>query len=109
MMDNVPLSVVSKQRYHGLIFDERLTWSHQIMEVCKSMSYYLYMLSKHRHVIKEDLLKTLIESLVLSHSYSLPVWGPSSSKYLLQHIKYLQNWAVHLCRSLHKYDQVIHR
>ena len=67
------------------------------------------MLSKHRHVIKEDLLKTLTENLVLSHlTYSLPVWGPSLSKYSLQRIKYLQNRAVRLCRGLHKYDHVSH-
>ena len=66
------------------------------------MSYYLYML--HRHFIKEDLLKTLTESLVLSHlTYSLPVWGLSLSKYSLQRIKYLQNRAFRLCRGLHKY------
>ena len=109
IMDNIPLSVVSKHRYLGLVFDEHLTWSHHITKVCKSMSYYLYMLSKHRHVIKEDLLKTLTERLVLSHlTYSLPVWGPSLSKYSLQRIKYLQNRAVCLCRSLHKYDDVSH-
>ena len=41
------------------------------------MSYYLYLLNKQRLVFKSDLLKLLIESLVLSHLiYCLPVWGP---------------------------------
>ena len=80
LVEGVPLSVVSKQCYLGLIFDDQLKWSFHVGKVCKSMSYYLYLINKHRHVIKADLLKTLIESLVLSHLlYSVPVWGPSLS------------------------------
>ena len=110
ILDNVPLTVVSKQRYLGLIFDECLAWSHHVSKVCKSMSYYLYLLLKHRHVIKEDLWKTLTESLVLSHSlYCLPVWGPSLSHYYsLQRLQRMHNRAVRLCKSLHKYDHVSH-
>ena len=70
IMDDVPLAVVSEQRnsYLGLIFDEHLSWSHHVVRVCKSMSYYLHLL------FKEDLLKTLTESLVLCRlTYSLPV------------------------------------
>ena len=86
-----------------------LAWSHHVAKVCKSMSYYLYLLLKHRHVIKEDLLKTLTESLVLSHSlYCLPVWGPSLSHYSLQRLQRMHNRAVHLCKSLHKYNHVSH-
>ena len=66
LMDDVPLNVLSKQCYLGLIFDDQLNWSCHIGKVCRSMSYYLYLINKHRHVIKEDLLKTLTESLVLS-------------------------------------------
>ena len=76
IMDDVPLAVVSEQRnsYLGLIFDEHLSWSHHVVRVCKSMSYYLHLLFKQKHVIKEDLLKTLTESLVLCRlTYSLPV------------------------------------
>ena len=95
IVDNTPLSVVSKHRYLGLVFDECLTLSHHITKVCKSLSYYLYStcyLNVYVHGIMEDLFKILTESLVLSHLiYSLPVWSPSFSKYSLQRIKYLQN------------------
>ena len=40
-VDNIPLSVVSKQKYLGLMFDDALSWSHQVSKVCQSMSYYL--------------------------------------------------------------------
>ena len=64
MMDDVILSVVPKQKYLGLIFDERLTWYCHVSKVCKSMSYYLHLLCKHRHVLTDDFLKTLAESLL---------------------------------------------
>jgi len=66
MLDDVLLTVVSKQCYFGLIFDDHLSWSNHVAKVCKSMSYYLYLLLKNQRVIKHDLLKTLTESLVLS-------------------------------------------
>ena len=79
-VDNIPLSVVSKQKYLGLIFDDALSWSHQVFKVCQSLSYYLHFLKKQKLIFKMDLLKLLIESLVFSHVlYCLPVWGPSLS------------------------------
>ena len=53
------LTVVSKQRYLGLIFDNTFSWSHHVSKVCQSMSYYLYLLNKQRLVFKSDLLKLL--------------------------------------------------
>ena len=109
MMDDVILSVVPKQKYLGLIFDERLTWYYHVSKVCKSMSYYLHLLCKHRHVLTDDFLKTLAESLVFSHLiYCLPVWGPSLPHCSFERIKRMQNRAVCLCRCLHKYDHVSH-
>jgi len=35
-VNNTPLSVVSKQRYLGLMFDDTLSWSHQVSKVCHS-------------------------------------------------------------------------
>ena len=71
------------------------------------MSYYLYVINKHRHVFSSDLMKLLIDSLVFSHlNYSLPVWGPSLHQNHLQRLKRMQNRAVHLCRNLNKFDHV---
>jgi len=33
-VNNIPLSVVSKQKYLGLMFDDTLSWSHQVSKVC---------------------------------------------------------------------------
>lgn len=103
------LNVVSKQRYLGLIFDDQLNWSYYDGKVCKSMLYYIYLISKHHHVIKADLLRTLTESLVLSRLlYSLPVWGTPLSQYYLQRLQQMQHCAVRLCKGLRKYNHVNH-
>jgi len=62
-VNNIPLSVVSKQKYLGLMFDDTISWSHQVSKVCRSMSYYLYLLNKQKLIFKTDLFKLLIESL----------------------------------------------
>ena len=41
MVDDVVLKVVTSQRYLGLVFDDCLSWSQHVSQVCKKMSYYL--------------------------------------------------------------------
>ena len=107
VVDDTVLQVVTKQKYLGVIFDNCLSWNHHVSHICKKMSYYLYVINKHRHVFSSDLMKLLIDSLVFSHlNYSLPVWGPSLHQNHLQRLKRMQNRAVHLCRNLNKFDHV---
>ena len=95
------------QKYLGLIFDCSFSWTHHVANLCSKMSYYLYLLGSHRHVIDYNLMKMLLESLVLSHlSYCVTVWGPFLGNTLLQRLQRMQNCAVRLCCSLRKYDHV---
>ena len=56
-------------------FDCNLSWAHYVTSVCSKMSYYLYLLSSHRHSIDYiySLMKMLLESRpgVVSSSISL--------------------------------------
>ena len=107
VVDDAPLATVNTQKYLGLIFDTTLSWSHQVSKVCRNMSYYLYLLNKHKSVLKTDLLKVLIECLVFSHlNYCLPVWGTSLTQCLSQRLRRMQNRAVRLCKGLRKFDHV---
>ena len=104
----VELTVTERQKYLGLILDYGLSWTHHVASVCSKMLYYLYLLSTHRHVIDYNLMKLLLESLVLSHlSYCVTVWGPSLRSILLQQLQRMQNHAVRLCCNLWKYDHVL--
>ena len=108
MLDNT----ANLTHYIGLIFDVmNISCGHTDTTMLQTYAspchiYYLY---QHKHVIKYDLIKTLSESLVLSHlTYFLPVWKPSLSNFSPKQRKYMQNWAVHLCKSLCKYDHISH-
>ena len=41
-IDGVELTVTTKQKYLGLIFDYSLSWAHHVAGVCSKMSYLLY-------------------------------------------------------------------
>ena len=43
-VNNTVLKIVNRQKYLGIIFDDKLQWSPHIDKVCKSMPYYLYMI-----------------------------------------------------------------
>jgi len=59
-------------------FDNKLQWRAQVNNVCKKISYYLYMLSSHQKSLTFDVLKMLNDSLILFRiDYALPVWGLS--------------------------------
>ena len=68
------------------------------------MLYYLYLIKSYCNVLKFDIMKLLIKSLVFSHlSYSIYVWDVS---HLAKHLKRLQNRAVRLLFYLQKFDHV---
>ena len=107
VVNDIVLRQVDKQKYLGVMFDTRLSWTHQVSNVCKKMAYYLHLLNLHKHCLSPHLLKLLVESLVFSHlSYALSVWGPSLNQQLLQRLERSQNRAVRLCRNLSRFDHV---
>ena len=97
LYDTTPLTVVDRQKYLGVIFDHRLTWFSHVAKVCKSMSYYLSLISPHVRFLPTTIVKILMESLVFSrYTYALPVWGPAINRDCLSHLDRLQNRAVRL-------------
>ena len=64
MVDGWIKNMIEKQKYLGLIFDCNLSWAHHAANVCSKMSY---LLGSHHRVIDYNLMKMLLESLVLSH------------------------------------------
>ena len=63
VVDYTALQVVTKQKYLGVILDNCFSWNHHVSHICKKMSYYLYVINKHRHVLSSDLMKLLIDPL----------------------------------------------
>ena len=107
LYDATPLTVVDRQKYLGIIFDHCLTWFAHVAKVCKSMSYYLCLISPHVKFLPTTIVKKLMEPLVFSHyTYALSVWGPAISRDFSSHLDRLQNRAVCLFCGLRKYDRV---
>ena len=50
VVNDTALSVVCKQKYLRVMFDSQLKWTHHVASVCKSMSYYLMLISSHAKV-----------------------------------------------------------
>ena len=80
VINNISLQTTVKQKYLGLIFDNRLTWSYHVSSIGKKMSYYLHLVGLHKHVLPVSLINLVMDSLVLLHNimwYALPVYmGP---------------------------------
>ena len=106
-MSDINLEVVDTQLYLGLMFDSKLSWDSQVSNVCKKMSYYIYLLNCQRHVLSDGLKRLLVDSFVSSHlTYALCVWGPSLTQQQQQRLQRLQNRAIRFCTGLKKFDSV---
>ena len=68
VVGDTALSVVSRQKYLGVMFDSQLNWHHHVAGRCKSMSYYLMMIGSHAKNLLSAIIKMLVECLVWSHS-----------------------------------------
>ena len=106
-VDDVPLSVVTSQKYLGITFDNKLDWSVHVSAICKKMSFYLFWISSHQKCLPTEVIKMLIDSLVLSRLiYALPVWGPLLSQSDIHRLQRLHNWGIRITASLKKFDHV---
>ena len=66
---------------------------------------YISLIKSHCNVLKFDVMKLLIESLVFSHlSYSISVWGVSLEHHLSKRLELLQNHTC--CSSAVSFDHV---
>ena len=58
------------------IFDDCLEWCTHVAAVCKTASFYLFRVTSHERALPSEVIKMLIEPLVLSRFvYALSVWG----------------------------------
>ena len=73
-LDGLPLRQVYHYKNLGIFFDPQLRWDIHINHMCKWMSYYLYLIPYHHRQLPSRILKMLMDTLVLSQFYNLPVW-----------------------------------
>ena len=72
------------------------------------MSYYLFWINSKRKSLTPQVIKMLVDSLVLSHlQHALPVWGPPLPQGSINRLQKLQNWGVRIAQSLRKYELIM--
>ena len=75
-MENNMLERTEDVKYLGVIVDQRLRWHKQINHINKKISNVSYIISKIRHYVDLDALKTVYYSLIHPRlSYCLTAWG----------------------------------
>ena len=63
-------------KYLGVLIDQHLRWNYHITNISKKISRGVGILTKLRHFMDTDLLKTIYYCLVYSHvSYGIHAWG----------------------------------
>ena len=84
----------SKLKYLGVILDNKLNWKAHIAELSKKLSRAVGLLYKIGNFCPPSILRTLYNSLFVSHlSYGLAVWG-NADQVDIRKIKYLQKRAI---------------
>ena len=83
-------------KYLGVLIDEHLSWKYHINELLKKLNRSNSLLSKIRHYVNENTLRSLYFSLFSSHmSYCCQIWGQNGS-YNLNKILSIQRSALRI-------------
>ena len=99
-VNDCTLKSVQRQKVFGCCF-----WLD--IPCISSLSYYLYLIGRHKHCLDVGLIKLLLDALILSHlCYSLPVWGLALSQQSLHWLERIQNWALRMTMGLSRFDHV---
>ena len=70
-------------KYLGILLDEHLSWKPYINELTKKINRSNSMLSKIRHYVNSNTIRSLYFALFSSHiSYCCQVWGPNGNPHL---------------------------
>ena len=81
----------SSYKYLGLNFDENLNWKTHVNNVCRKIAKMCGIMSKLRHCVNMDILKTVYYALGFSYlRYGNIIWG-NASKAVLEPLATLQN------------------
>ena len=90
-LNGTPLERCSSYKYLGLNFGEKLNWKMHVDYVCKKISKACGIISKLRHCVDTEILKTVYYALGYSYlRYGNIIWG-NAAKTVLEHLATLQN------------------
>jgi hypothetical protein len=93
-IDNNKINETDNVRYLGLIFDNKLSWGPQILNISKKIASGCWAIANLRKYVDLKTLRTVYFALVYSHlHYGISCWG-TAPKYLLNKLYIKQKWAI---------------
>lgn len=99
------ISTTSVVRNLGVLFDEHVTMSHHVMNVCRNASYALWRISKCRHLLDKERLVKLVHAFVtcrIDYCNSLLLGCPD---YQIKKLQHVQNSAARLVCGIKRADR----
>ena len=75
-LDSNKIEFVNKAKYLGLLVKDDLSWDDHILQLCKTMNYYVHVLRRLNKIFPKQLLLKIYKSYVQSKlDYGLSIWG----------------------------------
>ena len=90
-LDSNKIEFVNKAKYLGLLAKDDLSWDDHILQLCKTMNYYVHVLRRLNKIFSKQLLLKINKSYVQSKlDYGLSIWG-CTTEGNLDHVQGIQN------------------
>ena len=65
-LDSNKIEFVNKAKYIGLLVKDDVSWDEHILQLCKSMNYYVHVLRRLNNIIPKQLLLKVYKSYIHS-------------------------------------------
>jgi hypothetical protein len=96
LIDGVEIKQTSNCKFLGVIIDEKLTWSHHIVQTSLKLSKNIGILNRLKHIVTKSVLVMLYNTLIMPYlSYCNIVWA-STFKSHLTRLYHLQKRALRI-------------
>ena len=103
-LDSNKIEFVNKAKNLGLLVKDDLSWDDHILQLCKTMNYYIHVLRRLNKIFPKQLLLKIYKSYVQSKlDYGLSIWG-CTTEGNLDRVQRIQNFCARImCKN---YDYV---
>ena len=95
-LDSNKIEFVNKAKYLGLLVKDDLSWDDHILQLCKTMNYYVHVLRRLNKIFPKQLLLKIYKSYVQSKlDYGLYIWG-CTTEGNLDRVQRIQNFCARI-------------
>ena len=103
-LDSNKIQFVNKATYLSLLVKDDLSWDDHILQLCKTMNYYVHVLRRLNKIFPKQLLLKIYKSYVHSKlDYGLSLWGYTTEGNL-DRVQRIQNFCARIiCKN---YDYI---